>query len=139
MSIFVISYFAIFSGGSQSTNATSVCNGTRGAVYSFISSCDSPGDRFIPALVIAQMVHGIGFSPMFTLGLVYIEENEEKALAAVYIGMKKYLYVCVKIGKKIWYLSHSLYNELKNISYLHMFNPLEMNNEVFYCPKEIKK
>lgn len=105
MSIFVISYFAIFSGGSQGTNATSVCNGTRGAVYSFISSCDSPGDRFIPALVIAQMVHGIGFSPMFTLGLVYIEENEEKALAAVYIGMKKYLYVCVKIGKNLVFKS----------------------------------
>lgn len=102
---FVISYFAIFSGGSQGTNATSVCNGTRGAVYSLISSCDSPGDRFIPALVIAQMVHGIGFSPMFTLGLVYIEENEEKALAAVYIGMKKYLYVCVKIGKNLVFKS----------------------------------
>lgn len=84
-----------FGGGSQGTNATSVCNGTRGAVYSFISSCDSPGDRFIPALVIAQMVHGIGFSPMFTLGLVYIEENEEKALAAVYIGLT---YAAAAIG-----------------------------------------
>ncbi|XP_022333584.2 solute carrier organic anion transporter family member 4A1-like [Crassostrea virginica] len=82
-------------GGSPSTNATSVCNGTRGAVWSLLNSCDSPGDRFIPALVIAQMVHGIGFSPMFTLGLVYIEENEDPSLAAVYIGLT---YAAAAIG-----------------------------------------
>lgn len=46
------------------------------------------------------MVYGIGFFFMFIFGLVYIEENEEKVLVVVYIGMKKYLYICVKIGKK---------------------------------------
>lgn len=37
---------------------------------------------------------------MFIFGLVYIEENEEKVLVVVYIGMKKNLYICVKKGKK---------------------------------------
>lgn len=100
MSIFVILYFVIFLGGLQSINVISVCNGMWGVVYSFMSSCDFLGDRFILVLVIVQMVYGIGFFFMFIFGLVYIEENEEKVLVVVYIGMKKYLYVCVKIGKK---------------------------------------
>lgn len=75
-----------FSGALPASGPTGACNGTRGAAMDPAENCDSPGDRFIPALVIAQMIHGIGFSPMFTLGLVYIEENEEPSLAAVYIG-----------------------------------------------------
>lgn len=36
--------------------------------------------------IAAQIVHGVGFTPMFTLGTAYIDENEEHSLAAVYIG-----------------------------------------------------
>ena len=36
--------------------------------------------------MVANMVHGVGFTPMFTLGTVYIDENEEHTTAAVYVG-----------------------------------------------------
>ncbi|XP_048736625.2 solute carrier organic anion transporter family member 4A1-like [Ostrea edulis] len=84
-----------FGGALPASGPTGACNGTRGAAMDPAENCDSPGDRFIPALVIAQMIHGIGFSPMFTLGLVYIEENEEPSLAAVYIGLT---YAAAAIG-----------------------------------------
>ncbi|XP_061173895.1 solute carrier organic anion transporter family member 4A1-like [Saccostrea echinata] len=78
-----------YSDVSTASNATSVCNGTMSTSKDHDKLCesDSPGDRFLSAIVIAQVIHGIGFTPMYSLGIVYIEENEDPSLAAVYIGL----------------------------------------------------
>lgn len=43
----------------------------------------------------AQLLHGAGASPLFTLGVTYIDENVSKKMSSVYIG-KCYtvLYFC---------------------------------------------
>ncbi|XP_052106029.1 solute carrier organic anion transporter family member 4A1-like [Mytilus californianus] len=49
--------------------------------------CDVGGEKYLVVFMAAQIVHGFGFTPMFTLGTAYIDENEEHSLAAVYIGL----------------------------------------------------
>ena len=36
--------------------------------------------------MLAQIIHGIGFTPMFTLGIVYLDENCGGHNGALYIG-----------------------------------------------------
>lgn len=49
--------------------------------------CQEGGEKYLAVFVVAQLVHGFGFTPMFTLGTAYIDENEDHQLAAVYIGI----------------------------------------------------
>lgn len=34
----------------------------------------------------AQLLHGAGASPLFTLGVTYIDENVSKKMSSVYLG-----------------------------------------------------
>ena len=36
--------------------------------------------------MLAQIIHGIGFTPMFTLGTVYLDDNSNPNTAALYVG-----------------------------------------------------
>lgn len=36
---------------------------------------------------VAQLLHGAGASPLFTLGVTYIDENVSKKMSSVYLGM----------------------------------------------------
>ena len=40
--------------------------------------------------MLAQIIHGIGFTPMFTLGTVYLDENSNPNTAALYVGKHTY-------------------------------------------------
>ncbi len=42
--------------------------------------------RFYAVLIVAQILHGFGSSPIYTLGLTYIDENLPPKSAAVYTG-----------------------------------------------------
>ena len=66
----------------STTESTYSC--TVGAMPS--TACDTGGDKYLVVFIIAQLVHGIGFSPMFTLGTAYMDENEDHSVAAVYVG-----------------------------------------------------
>lgn len=35
---------------------------------------------------LAQLLHGAGASPLFTLGVTYIDENVSKKMSSVYLG-----------------------------------------------------
>ena len=35
---------------------------------------------------VAQLLHGAGASPLFTLGVTYIDENVSKKMSSVYLG-----------------------------------------------------
>ncbi|KAK7103249.1 solute carrier organic anion transporter family member 4A1-like isoform X1 [Littorina saxatilis] len=50
---------------------------------------------YLGVFMVANMVHGVGFTPMFTLGTVYIDENEEHSMAAVYVG---FTYAAAAVG-----------------------------------------
>ncbi|XP_012936776.2 solute carrier organic anion transporter family member 5A1, partial [Aplysia californica] len=51
------------------------------------SSSSSDLVHYLGVFMAANLLHGMGFCPMFTVGTVYIDENEKPNLAAVYIGM----------------------------------------------------
>ncbi|KAL3872884.1 hypothetical protein ACJMK2_036065 [Sinanodonta woodiana] len=48
--------------------------------------CNGEGEEYLGVFSIAQIIHGIGFTPMFTLGTVYIDQNGEHGKSAVYVG-----------------------------------------------------
>lgn len=75
----------------STTESTYNCTGS--AMPS--TACDTGGDKYLVVFIIAQIVHGIGFSPMFTLGTAYIDENEDHSVAAVYVG---FTYAVTAIG-----------------------------------------
>ena len=35
---------------------------------------------------VAQLLHGAGASPLYTLGVTYIDENVSKKMSSVYLG-----------------------------------------------------
>ena len=65
-------------------NSTSGGSGDPGGADDSASEPDL--SHYLGVLMVANMVHGVGFTPMFTLGTVYIDENEEHTTAAVYVG-----------------------------------------------------
>ncbi|KAK3092473.1 hypothetical protein FSP39_003277 [Pinctada imbricata] len=94
--IFIIPHLAekyVYEENSAAITTDGMCNGTRGGGAA-PPPC-SNNDKYLPVFIIAQMVHGFGFTPMFTLGTVYIDENESHSLAAVYIGLT---YAAAAIG-----------------------------------------
>lgn len=40
----------------------------------------------VVVFVCAQLLHGAGASPLFTLGVTYIDENVSKKMSSVYLG-----------------------------------------------------
>lgn len=88
--------------GSESGTAAPVdtCNGT-GPVEPH--TCNSAGGgKWLGVFAVSQLVSGIGFTPMFTLGTVYLDENSNPATAAVYVGL---CYACTAIGVAVGFLS----------------------------------
>ncbi|KAL3873616.1 hypothetical protein ACJMK2_036712 [Sinanodonta woodiana] len=75
--------------GECNINATSVSGGGG------TPTCGGEGQEYLGVFSIAQIIHGIGFTPMFTLGTVYIDENGEHTKAALYIGLT---YAAAAIG-----------------------------------------
>ncbi|VDK64348.1 unnamed protein product [Gongylonema pulchrum] len=56
-----------------------------------LRSCPSPENqqstfRYIFLFCIAHFLHGIGATPLFTLGVSYIDENVGPALSSLYLG-----------------------------------------------------
>lgn len=44
------------------------------------------GSSYLYVFMLAQFVHGIGFTPMFTLGTAYVDDNAPSTSTAVYLG-----------------------------------------------------
>ncbi|XP_053394357.1 solute carrier organic anion transporter family member 4A1-like isoform X2 [Mercenaria mercenaria] len=57
--------------------------------------CNSEGEKWVGVFALAQVVHGIGFAPMFTLGTVYLDENASQGTAALCVGI---CYAATAIG-----------------------------------------
>ncbi|VBB26707.1 unnamed protein product [Acanthocheilonema viteae] len=70
------------------------------SIYSIVSaasaealrSCPSPGNqpgtfRYVFLFCLGHFLHGIGATPLFTLGVSYIDENVGPALSSLYLGI----------------------------------------------------
>lgn len=44
------------------------------------------GSSYLYVFMLAQFVHGIGFTPMFTLGTAYVDDNAPSTSTALYLG-----------------------------------------------------
>ncbi|KAH3854445.1 hypothetical protein DPMN_096987 [Dreissena polymorpha] len=63
---------------SSSSGPTDTCKGP---------PCESKGVKWVGVFMMAQIMYGIGFNPMFTLGTTFLDENSNPQTTAVYVGM----------------------------------------------------
>lgn len=72
---------------SGSSSVSTICDLQNSTSGSGPTSGDGSGlSHYLGVFMIAQMVHGVGFTPMLSLGTAYIDENAEPASAAIYVG-----------------------------------------------------
>ena len=53
-------------------------------------SCYGSGEQYITVFVVAQIINGLGYCTMFTLGAVYLYENSDPNTAGLYLGISRY-------------------------------------------------
>lgn len=73
------------------TNQTSLCEGKEAGGLS--------NYRFV--FMLAQFLHGIGATPLYTLGVTYLDENVKSTYAPIYIGI---FYTAAIVGPAAGYL-----------------------------------
>ena len=71
----------------------------RPGAFNTTSICDNKAPSHVSnykyMLVIAQLLHGAGASPLFTLGVTYLDENLKAKVSPVYLGMcHQFIWVC---------------------------------------------
>ncbi|CAC5400498.1 SLCO4A [Mytilus coruscus] len=67
-------------------------------------TCTAPsqsGSGFLYVFMLAQFVHGIGFTPMFTLGTAYVDDNAKTESTAIYLGL---IYALTALGVAAGYM-----------------------------------
>jgi hypothetical protein len=66
-------------------------NGSTSADFLAMTSCrsavNSSGSfRYVFLFCLAHFLHGVGATPLFTLGVSYIDENVKPSLSSLYLG-----------------------------------------------------
>ncbi|KAM9445178.1 solute carrier organic anion transporter family member 4A1 isoform 1-T3 [Clarias gariepinus] len=101
--------------GLCSANQTEECEGSRGSGLSLY--------RYI--FMLGQFLHGVGATPLYTLGVTYLDENVKSNYAPVYIGI---FYTAAIIGPAAGYLLGgfflNIYTEIGKITLLTPESPL---------------
>lgn len=67
--------------------------------------CDSAGtmpplSRYMYVLVAAQMLHGAGATPLYTLAVTYLDENLKAKLTPVYLGRSSLAGLCFCLNSR---------------------------------------
>ncbi|XP_061708271.1 solute carrier organic anion transporter family member 4A1 [Cydia pomonella] len=80
-----------------------VCHGNS-TVSSYLCEDSGPaegGSWAVAIFVLAQLLHGAGATPLFTLGVTYIDENVSKKMSSVYLGV---YYTMAVVGPALGYV-----------------------------------
>ncbi|XP_067625619.1 solute carrier organic anion transporter family member 4A1 [Eurosta solidaginis] len=111
MPYFLVSSYRATMGESNVCHATDGNNTTLESCSSLSSSLgadaiDSFADKenltwTVWLFFLAQLLHGAGASPLFTLGVTYIDENVSKKMSSVYLGI---YYTMAIIGPAVGYV-----------------------------------
>ncbi|XP_061385578.1 solute carrier organic anion transporter family member 4A1 isoform X1 [Danaus plexippus] len=64
-------------------------------------SISGEGSWAVAVFVAAQLLHGAGATPLFTLGVTYIDENVSKKMSSVYLGV---YYTMAVVGPALGYV-----------------------------------
>ena len=72
--------------------------------------CTSDGEQFIGVFMLAQIINGLGYCTMFTLGSVYFYENSNPNTAALYVGMGIFYFLLpvFTYSKAFHYFGHNV-------------------------------
>ncbi|XP_060792869.1 solute carrier organic anion transporter family member 4A1 [Neoarius graeffei] len=101
--------------GLCSANQTEECGNSKGTALSLY--------RYI--FMLGQFLHGVGATPLYTLGVTYLDENVKSNYAPVYIGI---FYTAAILGPAAGYLLGgfflNIYTEIGQITLLTPENPL---------------
>ncbi|XP_062398063.1 solute carrier organic anion transporter family member 4A1 [Sardina pilchardus] len=101
--------------GLCSSNATDACRDSSGSGLS--------GYRYV--FMLGQFLHGVGATPLYTLGVTYLDENVKSSYAPVYIGI---FYTAAIVGPAAGYLLGgfflNIYTETDQTTELTPENPL---------------
>ncbi|XP_021361731.1 solute carrier organic anion transporter family member 4A1-like [Mizuhopecten yessoensis] len=74
-------------------NGTAICDPNSPDPCATQTSGETSG--FLYIFMLAQFVHGIGFTPFFTLGTAYVDDNAKTESTAIYLGM---IYAVTALG-----------------------------------------
>ncbi|TSM04919.1 Solute carrier organic anion transporter family member 4A1 [Bagarius yarrelli] len=101
--------------GLCSANQTNACGDSQGSGLSLY--------RYV--FMLGQFLHGVGATPLYTLGVTYLDENVKSSFAPVYIGI---FYTAAIIGPAAGYLLGgfflNMYTEIGQITLLTPESPL---------------
>jgi len=87
----------------------------------------------------AQLLHGAGASPLFTLGVTYIDENVSKKMSSVYLGKLQTTHSLIRRAKTFVCRSRSrTTNEVCMHKYSHFWGGLPWVYWSLYDIKDIK-
>nr|XP_022335253.1 solute carrier organic anion transporter family member 4A1-like isoform X3 [Crassostrea virginica]XP_022335254.1 solute carrier organic anion transporter family member 4A1-like isoform X3 [Crassostrea virginica] len=90
---------------SSSGNTSHVCSSSNPDPECLTQS----GSSYLYVFMLAQFVHGIGFTPMFTLGTAYVDDNAPSTSTAVYLGL---IYAITALGVAAGYMGGGLFLNL---------------------------
>ncbi|XP_046412309.1 solute carrier organic anion transporter family member 4A1 isoform X1 [Neodiprion virginianus] len=62
---------------------------------------EAPRGLYLAIFLLAQLLHGAGAAPLFTLGVTYIDENVSKKMSSVYLGI---YYTMAILGPALGYV-----------------------------------
>ncbi|KAK2885765.1 hypothetical protein QQF64_020788 [Cirrhinus molitorella] len=100
--------------GLCSSNLTETCVGEEGGLSAY---------RYV--FMLGQFLHGVGATPLYTLGVTYLDENVKSNYAPVYIGI---FYTAAIVGPAAGYLLGgfflNIYTEIDQTTELTPENPL---------------
>ncbi|XP_071080205.1 solute carrier organic anion transporter family member 4A1-like [Haliotis cracherodii] len=100
---------------SGSSSVSTICDLQNSTSGSGPTSGDGSGlSHYLGVFMIAQMVHGVGFTPMLSLGTAYIDENAEPASAAIYVGLT---YAAAAVGVAIGFFAGGQLTEKFYVDY----------------------
>ncbi|XP_029012840.1 solute carrier organic anion transporter family member 4A1 [Betta splendens] len=99
---------------------TGVCSGNRTGPCEDKEAGGLSGYRFV--FMLGQFLHGMGATPLYTLGVTYLDENVKSSYAPVYIGI---FYTAAIVGPAAGYLLGGYFLNL----YTELHMPTEMTPE----------
>ncbi|XP_054750679.1 solute carrier organic anion transporter family member 4A1-like isoform X2 [Lytechinus pictus] len=100
-------------------------NRTSNDICTTIEVQDESLVNFYGVFILAQVFHGIGASPLYTLGVTYIDENVSSANSGLYIGVFKSMAI---LGPAIGYIVGGLF--------LGLYTELQAADELDISPSD---
>ncbi|XP_072038989.1 solute carrier organic anion transporter family member 4A1-like [Amphiura filiformis] len=90
-------------------NFFDTCNETRADPGGCDASDEPSLSKYYGVFIFAQVLHGLGAAPLYTLGLVYLDENTSPKTVAIYIAIFQ---ACSTMGPAVGYLLGGMFLDI---------------------------